>query len=333
MDKKEIFKLFAHGSTLRNAIEKLTKSWRGALIVFWNGKRMNKILKSGFKINAELTGERLFELAKLDGAIIIDEKMKKIKYVNVLLHPNIKISSNETGTRHQAAERTARQFNTIVVAVSEKTRMATVYYGNEKIVLNSLQDLFVKAGESLKALEKNKDEFIRLINKLNISESLEMVNLNDIATIFQKKRIIDDILEMLDVYLAELGSEGKLFEIQAKEVMGLAEREIELIAKDYSDYFNFNAIFSSISNLERENVSRDAITKIFLSSMKSKSEDLNLIPKGYNILKNVHSLTEENIHVLIQHFGNLKHIILSEEEQFKKIKGLDEKKIKALNTC
>jgi len=111
MEKREVLKIFAYGSELRNAIDKITKAGRGALIIMVNSQKLKNICSGGFRIDHVLTEEKLAELAKLDGAILVDENFKKILYANVLVTPDIKkINSDETGTRHQAAERTAKQF-------------------------------------------------------------------------------------------------------------------------------------------------------------------------------------------------------------------------------
>jgi len=326
--KEQILKIFSYGNDLRNAIEKMTKSGRGALIVFFNNKKMSRILKGGFKINEEFSSERLAELVKLDGAIIVDEKLKKILYANVLLHPDIKIQSSETGTRHQAAERTAKQFNTLVVAVSEKAKTATIYYGNEKIKLNSLNELFTKTGEALKALEKNKDMFEVLVRRLNASETLELVTLEDVSLIFQRKNIINSIAKMLSLYLSELGKEGELIDLQLKEIIHSINREIDLIIKDYEQYFNFDLILKEIENLDYEAVlNKENLFKIFLSHRKKEDA---LVPKGYRILRNIPILNEENINALIENFPTLRDLILANIEDFTKIKGINEKKARAI---
>ncbi|MEM4318289.1 MAG: DNA integrity scanning diadenylate cyclase DisA [Candidatus Pacearchaeota archaeon] len=325
---REIIKIFSYGGAIRNSIEKIIKSGRGALIVFLNNKKMTKIFNGGFKINQEFSAERLAELAKLDGAIIVDDKLKKILYANVLLHPDIKITSSETGTRHQAAERTAKQFNTIVLAISEKARTATVYSGDKKIKLNPLNELFTKTGEGLKALEKNKEIFQSLINRLNASEALELVVLEDIALIFQRKRIIDTIIKRILIHIAELGNEGELIEMQLKEISNFVEGEIELIMKDYQDFFDFGSILKAIDNFNHNEIlNKNAFLNVFLSNKKS---DGPFIPKGYRVLKSIPMLLDENIDSIIEKFGNLKNLILATTEDFINIKGIGEKKARAI---
>lgn len=329
MEKKlKILEMFAYGSILRNAIEKITRSYRGALIVFTdhhNFKKVMKICKGGFKVNKKLSEELLVELAKLDGAIII--KDDKIAYANVLLTPNPKISSEETGTRHQAAERTAKQFNVIVLAVSEKTKIATVYYGDKKLKLNYLSDLLIKARETFSILDKHREHFEKLIKHLNSAEILDVVNIVDIAKIFQRKKIIDYISDILLLYLAELGTEGRTIEFQFEEIKNFINEEIDAIKKDYHNQINFKAIEEQLAKADySEIISPQFLIKIF---EVNKIAD-NLTPLGYRLLKKVYILNENEREEIIKYFGNLKNIIEADIKDFLEIKGIGERKARKI---
>ncbi len=322
--EKEIYNLFSYGSLLRNAVEKITRSGRGALIVFCNKENYKKILKickGGFKINKELSEELLAELAKMDGAIIVNDN--KIVYANVFLAPNPKISSTETGIRHQTAERVAKQFNAIVLAVSEKTKMATVYYKDKKIRLSYISDLLIKAREIFAVLDRQRIIFERLIKNLNTAEILEMVNIKDIAEIFQRKKIIDYIASTLKIYLAELGSEGRVIDFQFKEIETFVEKEIEYIKMDYKDEINFEKIEGELEKIEYDRLlDKEEVYKIFENYKKT---DI-LTPLGYRILSSIPVLEEEDVRNLINHFKNLKNILLASEKDLTEVKGIGEKK-------
>lgn len=325
----EVLKYFSYGSELRDAIEKIISSGRGALIVFVNTKKIFKICYGGFKINTDFSKEKLIELSKLDGAILVDKSLKKILFANVLLSPNPKIPSLETGTRHQAADRTAKQFKTMVLSISEKSGKATVYYGYRKFELSKITELFARAREHIAVLEKQEQIFKELIKKLNVAELLDLVKPFDLILIFQRKRIIEEIRKSLDYYICELGKEARLFEIQLKEIMEYINSQINYIAKDYSEYFNFKDIIEKISKLSYSKVLNAAtLFKIFKSKKINETE--NLIPKGYRLLKNIHSLTEEDINNIVEKFGNLKNIINADKVEMRKVKGIGERKIKAL---
>jgi len=326
--EKEIYKMFSYGSPLRNAIEKIMKSWRGALVVFCNKedyKKVLKICKGGLKINKELSEELLAELAKMDGAIIVVDN--KIVYANVFLAPNPKIPSSETGIRHQTAERVAKQFNIKVLAVSEKTKSATVYYRDKKIKLNYISDLFIKARETFTILDKHRIIFERLIKNLNNAEILDIVKIRDIAEIFQRKKIIDYISSILELYIAELGTEAKIMEFQFEEIKNFVDREIEYIKIDYKDKINFEKIEEELEKLEyHQLINKEEIYKIFENYKKPDT----LVPLGYRILSSLQVLNEEDIKNLINNFKNLRNILMASEKELMEVKGIGEKKSKKI---
>ena len=105
----EILKMIAPGTELRLGLENILKAKTGALIVVSDAKEVLDLVDGGFNINQEYTASRLYELAKMDGAIVLSEDLKKILYANAQLIPSSSIATNETGTRHRTAERTAKQ--------------------------------------------------------------------------------------------------------------------------------------------------------------------------------------------------------------------------------
>ncbi|MEM1577584.1 MAG: DNA integrity scanning diadenylate cyclase DisA [Candidatus Pacearchaeota archaeon] len=325
--KLKILEMFSYGSILRNAIEKITRAYRGALIVFAdnnNFKKITKICKGGFKVNKKLTEELLVELAKLDGAIIV--KDDKIVYANVLLTPNSRIVSEETGTRHQAAERTAKQFNAIVLAISEKTKIATVYYGNKKLRLNYISDLLIKARETFSVLDRHRENFEKLVKHLNTAEILDIVNIEDIANIFQRKKIFDYISDILLLYLAELGVEGRTIKFQFEEIKNFINEEIESIKRDYHNQINFDNIEEALNKADyHEIISPKFIIKLFESN---KLVD-HLTPLGYRLLKKIYIINENERELIIKNFGNLKNIIEADINDFIE-KGIKEKKAKKI---
>ena len=118
-DFLEFLKMISPGTSIRSALDDLLNAHMGALIVFENEPAKN-VIEKGFKINAKFSQQKLVELSKMDGAIILSNDGKKILYANTLLFPSVEISTKETGTRHKAAERTAKQTGAIIIAVSER---------------------------------------------------------------------------------------------------------------------------------------------------------------------------------------------------------------------
>src|SRR3989304_1858183 len=128
----DVLERCAPGEPLREAIDRILRSGRGALIVLGDGEAVQKVSSGGFEIDAEFTAHRLAELAKMDGAIICDAAVERIRRANVHLVPDPQIATDEAGIRHRSAERTARQTAVPVIAVSEAMHTVTLYLGDQQ---------------------------------------------------------------------------------------------------------------------------------------------------------------------------------------------------------
>ena len=199
-----ILKTIAPGTNLRAALDGTLKAEKGALIAVENSA-LHPLLDGGFKINAKFTPQRFIELTKMDGAIILSKDMKKINFANTMLAPDSKIKTVETGTRHKAAERTAKQTGTLVIAISERKKEITLYYKNKRHTLIGSEQLLRKANEHIQLLEKQRELFDRLIEKLTRLELKNYPSLNQALGVIQKGTIILKISSDLQKYIIELG--------------------------------------------------------------------------------------------------------------------------------
>lgn len=318
----DVLRLVSHGSELREALEKISKSNRGALIALDENARA--IGEGGFLINAKFTHQRLVELSKMDGAIILDSKMKKIIYANTLLAPDMKIKSKETGTRHKAAERTAKQLNAVVLAVSEKSSIISVYYGNRKYTLNNITDLLYKARESIENLERQKTELDSLLKRFDSLELSSLVNIEDIAKVVEKIFLFLRDLEIAGIYVAELGRFGETIKIRYNLVSFGIRDELNNLEKDYSKYFNTNKAIKLMRAIKKPSV--DEYKKVLESFLKEQNSAL--VPYGYRILAKM-QLGNEIINELINEFKDIKGIFFADDEKLREIIK-DEKKAKQL---
>ena len=164
-----VLKTISPGTSLRTALDGILKSKRGAIIVVEN-ENVLPLMDGGFRVNCKFTSQRLVELSKMDGAIILSKDIKKINYANVLLTPDNKIKSSETGARHKAAERTSKQASSLVIAISERKGEISLFYKNIKHPVKETNEILRKVSEYTQLLEKQKELFDSYIEKLNKTE-------------------------------------------------------------------------------------------------------------------------------------------------------------------
>lgn len=325
LTKLDILKKLSAGTGLREALNDIVKGEMGGLIVVSNS-RINDVFKGGFYVNCKFTSKRLTELAKMDGAIILSDDFKKILYANTLLVPSMEYGSVETGTRHQAAERTARQIKGLVIAVSERRGVITIYYGNSRYVLQETQELLIRATEALQILDKQRDVLNELITNLNVLEVTSLVSVADVCNVIERLEMIRKMGAIINEYIVELGKDGIIARMRLRELTkGIDEKE-EKIIKDYINrplrviQFLDGLSFEGLLDIEN-------LAKVLFG----KSLESSVTPKGIRILEKTH-LSKQDIDNLIKYFKNLDGILNADKDSMEKVlKGDTEKLQRELN--
>ena len=145
----EVLKMIAPGTPIRDGLENILKAKTGALIVIGDTKEVLDLVDGGFQLDVEYTSSRLYELAKMDGAIVLSGDLKKILYANTQIIPSPSIVTTETGTRHRTAERTAKQTGALVISISQRRSIITIFKGNYRYVLENTAEVISKANQAL----------------------------------------------------------------------------------------------------------------------------------------------------------------------------------------
>ena len=232
----EILKLIAPGTELRQGLDNILKSKTGALILVGDTENVLDLVDGGFSINVDCTPSRLYELAKMDGAIVISSDLKKILFANAQLIPESTIETRETGTRHKTAERTAKQTGNLVISISQRRSIITLYKGNIRYVLEETSRILEKANQALQTVEKYKKVFDNKINLLNEYEFNDIVTLDNVLTALQRVEMTMRMAEEVKKRIIELGEEGRLVDIQLDELIGGLEKEEKWVKNIHECY-------------------------------------------------------------------------------------------------
>jgi len=307
----DVLKLFSPGTSIRTALDDILRSRMGALIVIEKEGLLN-IVEGGFRINSKFTPQKLVELAKMDGAIILSEDLKKILYVNTLLTPDIKITTRETGTRHKAAERTAKQTGAIVIAISERKNKITLYFKDNSYLLEETSEILRRAAETLQILEKQKDVFDDLFSHLNVLEITNLTTMGDVCNVLQTLEIIRRISENVKKYLVELGKEGIIVSMRLKELTKNLNKERKSILQDYFGQ-KYLKIDESLKNMNFDFLIE---TSNVLRIIFGELHDNPISSKGMRIL-NKTNLLKKDIDILLKNFKTLDDIFNLNKDSLK----------------
>ncbi|MDP4039187.1 MAG: DNA integrity scanning diadenylate cyclase DisA [Candidatus Pacearchaeota archaeon] len=315
-----LLRIVSPGTHFRNALEGILQAKKGALIVV-ETNNIQQIIDGGFKINAKFSPQKLIELSKMDGAIILSKDMKRISHANVTLYPDKKIQTNETGTRHKAAERTAKMMNNLVVAASERKGEITIYFKNYKHILKNTNELLRKVNEQIQIIEKQRELFDNNITQLNKLEIRNYLNLKQATQTIQRGRLIEKIAQDMKPLLVEIGNEGTLIKTRLKELLSNIEKETNLIIKDYTK------IDLKKSRILIDSLTYDELTdseNVISALAYEKDTKIERI-RGWRILSKT-SLEDQDIAILTKELDSLGKTLYSNANIYKKIIGEEKAK-------
>ena len=310
----EILRMISPGSPLRNGLDNVLMANTGGLIVVAENDQIFSLVDGGFELNADYTPSSLYELAKMDGAIVLDKNIEKILFANTQLMPDPNIPTKETGTRHRTAERIARQTGSIVIAISQRRSIITIYRDRKKYVVQDTPTLFSKASQEQAVLN------------LNALEFANMVTIYDVVFAMSKVEMVLRITGAMERYLLALGDEGMLIRSQYEQLIGKTRDDQDLIIKDYVfedvSKKNFKKKLSALSDEELVDLSK--IAKIMGFSGYNENLDKPTSTRGYRLLSKIHKLPEGIIENLIEHFGSFQDILAASIEELDEVDGIGE---------
>ena len=328
---KKILKLLCPGTALRDGLENILRAKTGGLIVLGDSEDVMSIADGGFMINADYSPAYIYELAKMDGAIIISSDLKKIVCANTQLVPDSSLTTFETGTRHRTAHRAAKQTGKIIIAISQRRNMITVYKGDIKYVLRDSSKILAKANQAVQTLEKYVSVLERVIENLNLLEFQKLSTLFDVITAIQRTEMVMRIVEEINIYILELGNEGRLISMQLNELVRHIERDGILLIKDYlKDGLDYEEIYKSIQKLtQNELLDLDIIAKE-MGYQGESLVDTFVTPRGYRLLSKVPRIPANVIENVIKQFKDFNSIVNATIEELDKVEGIGEARATAI---
>ncbi|MGB5984146.1 MAG: DNA integrity scanning diadenylate cyclase DisA, partial [Desulfobacterales bacterium] len=285
-------KMVAPGTMLRRALDAIVTAQFGALIVFIDDiKAQENILEGGFYIGANFSPEKLYELSKMDGAIIIDESVSRILAANVQLAPDLAIPTDETGMRHRAAERMARQTGKFVLTISRRRRVITLYYKAFKHQVNDINYLITRINQTISTVERYKGHLDKKALQIDADEFLDQVQLIQVTELLRDSISIINLLDEIAPYVIEIGGEGRIPAMRLNSVRTEVDQLLQLFIMDYCASLHSDFETTQVVDYLKANASQDMLKLAHLIGWESAGEsdlhDINVKPRGYRLLAQV----------------------------------------------
>ena len=332
----EILKLIAPGTPIRDGLENILRAKTGALLLITDNMQFLKdVVDGGFTINEDYTSSKLYELAKMDGAIVLSGDLKKILFANAQLIPSHEIQTLETGTRHRTAERTAKQTGELVISISQRRSIITVFKGNDRYILEDTDVVLNKANQAIQTLEKYKKVFDNKLNILNEYEFNDIVTLENVIVVIQRAEMVMRIVEEIQRQIYELGDDGRLVRMQLEELIGGLEKEETLIIKDYIAPSKKKRlpekIVEALEELSYEELSKESmIAKLLGYENFDNYDEVGVYPRGYRILNKIPRMPSNIVENLVDAYKSFQHILAADIESLDEVDGIGEVRAKTI---
>jgi diadenylate cyclase len=296
----------------------------GALIVIGEPSSLAFLFSGGMRLDLPFTSQHLYELAKMDGAIIVNAAITRLVYANVQLMPDPNIQSSETGTRHRTAERVARQTDALVVSISQQRETVTVFSGDMRYQLGEISDVLARTNQALGTLETYRARLEQGATRLTALEFQGAVTLDDVLVVLQRAEMTTRMAEEIERNCIELGLEGRLIRMQLDELMEEVPREKAAIVFDYEAEPGRNAtLLEELAALPFQRLlDFEELTALLAYPRDVNPLDLSVQPRGYRVLSQVPRLPEAIVRQVVRDFGSLDAIIRASHRDLEAVDGV-----------
>ena len=319
MDKIEIQKrmekairLTAPGQPIRTALDMIIAGHLGALICVGDSENVLAAGNDGFPLNISFTSNRLFELSKMDGAIVIDDDMNQILRANFHLNPDPSLATNETGMRHRTAARMSVLTDAIVISVSARRAVVNVYVKGKSYEIQPVTEVMSSVNQLIATLQTTRSTLDRSLLRLTALELDDYVTLADITDIISSFEIMQQAQAELKSCIVKLGNQGKLVQMQLEQLAGASmDTEYDLMIRDYASE-------SSQDNARRIRERFSEMTAYELSNPKSVAEVLGfddldedsvMTPLGLRTLSRVSVVRDGVAEKIVDEYGSLQDLM------------------------
>jgi diadenylate cyclase len=318
----------APGTALREGIDHILHARTGALLVIGEPDELSFLYSGGIKLEIDYTPAILYQLAKMDGAISLNANATKIMMCNVQLMPDPTIHSLETGTRHRTAERVSKQTSALVIAISQRREVISLYVDGGKYVLEEIPTVLAKANQALATLDKYRVRLDQVSTRLTALEFEGGGTLHDVLTVLQRAELITRMAVEIERHIVELGSEGRLIEMHLEETMVGTAAEKAALVHDYiaeHDDEAFAAVLDQIGRLPHQDLlDFGRLAELLGYDRKLNTIDYPVAPRGYRILGRIPRLPKLIVANIVREFGGLDELLAASDAELEDVEGVGE---------
>ena len=315
----------APGTDLRSAIDDIIRSREGALIVIGDPKELSFLFSGGIQLDEPFRPQLLYEVAKMDGAIIVNESVSKLAHANVQLMPDPTIPSVETGTRHRTAERVAKQTEALVISISQQRETVTVFVGHSRYQLEPIADVLAKTNQALATLETYRTRLEQVLTRLTALEFQNAVMLDDVLVTLQRAELTTRMAEEIERACVELGEEARLIRMQLEELVADVPDEKAALLFDYHAEGGADRTregLEALAGLPYNQLLEFELLAVLGYPATVNPLDLSVAPRGYRVLSHIPRLPDGVVKRVVATLDGLDGVVRASQRELEAVEGV-----------
>src|ERR1700753_1914382 len=320
--------MVAPGTSLREGLDNILHAHTGGLIVIGDADDLAFLFSGGIKLDLDYSPAFLYELPKKDGAIMLRSNATKIAHANVQLTPDPTILTLETGTRHRTAERVSKQTDALVIAVSQRREVVSVYVDGAKYILEDIPVVLAKANQALATLDKYRTRLDQVSTRLTALEFEGGATLHDVLTVLQRSELVTRMAVEIERYIVELGSEGRLIEMQLEETTVGTAAEKAALVRDYLFNYSDEAFAAGLEEIGRlahqDLLDFGRLAELLGYDRKLNTLDYPVSPRGYRVLGRIPRLPRLVVSQIVGEVGGLDELLAATDAELEGVEGVGE---------
>jgi diadenylate cyclase len=310
---------------MRRALERIIQQGKGGLVVLGDGAEVNAASSGGFTLKGAIfSPARLAELSKMDGGIILDDSCSNILEAGVHFIPDGSIPTDETGARHRTAERMAVQTGKPVIAVSEGRKVATLFYGGQKIELASPTEVAAHVNQELQSLDRLRGRLDEAETKLTRLEVARLATYRSAVTVLQRSELVERLGRVVEARTLTLGDEGRIVYLQLSDLLAGVDFTKKALLRDYIKPLRNSTIRQAMEDLSAMSASDLEDPSRVGKELGFPDLDDPADPRGYRLLSQVGRLPDSVRDDIIRHFGSASSLLDARVDELLSVEGVGE---------
>ena len=310
---------------MRRALERIIQQGKGGLVVLGDGAEVNAASSGGFTLKGAIfSPARLAELSKMDGGIILDDSCSNILEAGVHFIPDGSIPTDETGARHRTAERMAVQTGKPVIAVSEGRKVATLFYGGQKIELASPTEVAAHVNQELQSLDRLRGRLDEAETKLTRLEVARLATYRPAVTVLQRSELVERLGRVVEARTLTLGDEGRIVYLQLSDLLAGVDFTKKALLRDYIKPLRNSTIRQAMEDLSAMSASDLEDPSRVGKELGFPDLDDPADPRGYRLLSQVGRLPDSVRDDIIRHFGSASSLLDARVDELLSVEGVGE---------